>query len=92
MKLSLLPRQHLEPVAQQVALEPRGASGVVVVVDEHAVGGVAVGVQKVEHSFSLSDAVDNELSEQTHGLHRGVVIVHDRLCTVDEGGRASRFL
>ena len=36
MKLSLLPWQHLEPVAQQVALEPRGASGVVVVVDEHA--------------------------------------------------------
>ena len=49
MKLSLLPRQHLEPVAQQVALEPRGASGVVVVVDEPVVGGFAAWIAKVEH-------------------------------------------
>ena len=63
MKLSLLPRQHLEPVAQQVALEPRGASGVVVVVDEHAVGGLAVGVQKVEHHVAVF-------------LHSVVAVVH----------------
>ena len=49
MKLSLLPWQHLETITDQVALEPRGASGVVVVVDEHAVVGFAVWIAKVEH-------------------------------------------
>ena len=53
MKLSLLPRQHLEPVAQQVALEDGGASGVVVVVDEHAVGGIAAWIAKVEHHVAV---------------------------------------
>ena len=70
MKLSLLPRQHLEPVAQQVALEPRGASGVVVVVDEHAVGGFAAWIAKVEHHVTvfLHDVLPRQVSRALSAL------------------------
>ena len=37
MKLSLLPRQHLETITDQVALEDGGALGVAIVVDEPVV-------------------------------------------------------